>query len=451
MSPLSRVVWSEGMHLAQHHFQAQSRYFEELVSCTLPQLCFEPYGLVHCEMDAEALRNGTVSLTHARGIMPDGLTFQFPADPVPDALEIRDIFSPTQESHRVLLGIPHLRPGKANTALRGASARREARYVEASEALYDETTGLDEKQVAVARNNFRLILDTGEVEEDLVTLPLARVRRDGTGQFIYDTDYVPPSLQIGASERLMQLLGRVVEMLGSRAASLQAERQGGGARSDEGSGEIASFWLSHAINASLPLLRHQFLVRITHPERLFLELSKLAGALCTFSLTAHPRDLPTYDHEQLDLCFHELDRRIRAQLEVIHPTTSIAIPLRQTEPSFHMGSATDPRAFAGARWFLGVRSSAAPGEVAARVPKLVKVCSAKHIARLVREAFPGLTLDHVLTPPAELAPRGDTQYFAIEPAGPCWQSLVQTREVGVYAPDAIPDAVLELTAVPGAG
>jgi len=25
--PLSKVVWSEGMYLAQHHFQAQSRYF----------------------------------------------------------------------------------------------------------------------------------------------------------------------------------------------------------------------------------------------------------------------------------------------------------------------------------------------------------------------------------------------------------------------------------------
>jgi type VI secretion system protein ImpJ len=451
MSRLSRVVWSEGMHLAQHHFQAQSRYFEELVSCTLNQVHFEPYGLVHCEMDAEALRNGTVSLTHARGIMPDGLTFQFPADPVPDALEIRDLFSPTQESHRVLLAIPPFRTGNANAALHGEGKNREARFVAASETVCDETTGLDEKQVAVAHKSFRLLLDNGEAGEELVTLPLARVRRDGSGHFIYDPEYVPPSLQIGASERLMQLLGRLVEMLDSRAAALQGERQGGGARFDQGSREIASFWLSHAINSSLPALRHEYLVRTTHPERLFVELSRLAGALCTFSLIAHPRDLPLYDHEQLDRCFHELDRRIREQLEVILPTTSIAIPLRPGEPSFYIGSATDPRAFAGARWYLGVRSSATPGEVVARVPKLVKICSAKHIARLVREAFPGLTLNHVLRPPAELAPRGDSQYFAIEPAGPCWQSLVQTREVGVYAPDAIPDAVLELTAVPESG
>jgi type VI secretion system protein ImpJ len=32
MKPLSRVVWHEGMHLAQHHFQAQNRYFEDSIN-----------------------------------------------------------------------------------------------------------------------------------------------------------------------------------------------------------------------------------------------------------------------------------------------------------------------------------------------------------------------------------------------------------------------------------
>src|SRR5688500_17716350 len=68
MRVLSPVVWSEGMHLAQHHFQAQGRYFEELTEYALSSLFFQPYGLVRCELDGEALLNGTVSLTHARGI-----------------------------------------------------------------------------------------------------------------------------------------------------------------------------------------------------------------------------------------------------------------------------------------------------------------------------------------------------------------------------------------------
>ena len=57
MKNLSRVVWSEGMYLGPHHFQAQSRYFEDSVHSATTSLWFEPFGLSGYELDAEALRN----------------------------------------------------------------------------------------------------------------------------------------------------------------------------------------------------------------------------------------------------------------------------------------------------------------------------------------------------------------------------------------------------------
>ena len=85
MKHLSRVVWSEGMYLGPHHFQAQSRYFEDSVLFATSALWFEPYGLAGCQLDPEALRNGTVSLVHARGIFPDGLLFHMPeCDALPE-------------------------------------------------------------------------------------------------------------------------------------------------------------------------------------------------------------------------------------------------------------------------------------------------------------------------------------------------------------------------------
>ncbi|MBA4156466.1 MAG: type VI secretion system baseplate subunit TssK [Gemmatimonadetes bacterium] len=444
MRSLSRVVWSEGMHLAQHHFQAQSRYVENLISFALSHLFFKPYGLVRYELNAEALLNGTVSLTHARGIMPDGLPFHFPADSVPAPLEVREIFSPTRESHLVLLAISTFRPGRANATPPEGNGRQDVRFLSATEMVPDETTGLDEKPVVVAHKNFRLLLDV-EVEEELVTLPLARVRRDGSGHFIYDPEYVPPCVQIGASERLLQLLGRLLEMLDARAETMRRERSRvRGSPADHSSREVVSYWLSHAIHTSLAPLRHCFQMRTVHPEQLFLELSRLAGALCTFSLHAHPRELPLYDHEDLGACFTALDRHIREQLEVIVPTSSVSIPLRQAEEHLFLGSVDDPRCFGRSRWFLGVRSSGGGAEIAARVPKLVKICSSKHIARLVTEAYPGLALEHVTSPPSQLSPRLDMQYFSIESLGPCWKSIVDTREVGVYVPAAIAEAELEL-------
>src|SRR6185503_11229023 len=120
MKQLSRVVWNEGMHLAQHHFQAQSRYFEDAIQFAVSALFFEPYGFAGFELDAEALRNDRVSLVHARGIFPDGLPFDIPAsDAQPAPLPIRELFSPTRESHLVLLTIPAYRMDRANFALNG--------------------------------------------------------------------------------------------------------------------------------------------------------------------------------------------------------------------------------------------------------------------------------------------------------------------------------------------
>ncbi|HXE59579.1 MAG TPA: type VI secretion system baseplate subunit TssK, partial [Gemmatimonadaceae bacterium] len=168
------------------------------------------------------------------------------------------------------------------------------------------------------------------------------------------------------------------------------------------------------------------------------------GALCTFSLDAHPRMLPSYDHDHLEVCFDTLDRHIRASLDIIIPTNCVSVPLRATSAFMYTGPVSDTRCFGRARWFLGLRSAVGEAETITRVPRFVKVCSAKFTPELVKRAFPGLTLEHVPAPPAALSPRVDSQYFSISKAGPCWDTLVQTQEIGVYVPDALPGADVQV-------
>ena len=134
------------------------------------------------------------------------------------------------------------------------------------------------------------------------------------------------------------------------------------------------------------------------------------------------------------------------------PTSGLTIPLIPSKEPFYFGAKVeDGRAFAGARWFLAVRSSGRQADTAERVPRLVKLCSAKFIVRLVKEAHPALGLESVPTPPAAISPRFDTQYFLIQQTGPCWASIQDTHQVGAYVPDAIPDAELELCILLPAG
>jgi type VI secretion system protein ImpJ len=275
MKYLSRVVWSEGMYLGPHHFQAQSRYFEDSIGFTTSTLWFEPWGLVGAQLDAEALKNGTVSLLHARGIFPDGMVFHMPeSDPLPDPRNIADLFPPARDTVTVMVAVAPRRPEGANTTTPndGSAAplngQAGLRYRAEIQMLHDETTGRDEKPVQMGRKNIRLLLDT-EAAGDLVTLPVARITRDGSGHFVFDENFIPPAVEISASERLMSLLGRLLEILEEK--SLRFSRTAAGPSgtprnwAEFSTREIANFWLLHTVNSALAPLRHHYLSKRGHP------------------------------------------------------------------------------------------------------------------------------------------------------------------------------------------
>src|SRR6478672_6941677 len=186
MKFLSRVVWSEGMYLGPHHFQVQSRYFEDSIRFATNSLWFEAWGLIGCTLDAEALRNGTVSVIHARGVFPDGLSFNMKeSDPLPPARNIAELFPPNRDRLTVLLGIPERKQNGLNCVDAEAGTSPSVRYVAETNLLHDEISGIDEKPVRLGRKNIRLLLDT-EAADGYQTLPIARVMRDFSGHFIFD-------------------------------------------------------------------------------------------------------------------------------------------------------------------------------------------------------------------------------------------------------------------------
>lgn len=178
-----------------------------------------------------------------------------------------------------------------------------------------------------------------------------------------------------------------------------------------------------------------------------MELSRLAGALCTFALHSTPQSLPLYDHEHLTECFAALDRHIRTHLETIVPSNYSSIRLEKVAENFYEGEVTDPRCFDRARWIFGIRSSTAEAELITKAPQLVKICSAKFVGELVKRAMAGLALTHLPVPPAAIPAQLEAQYFGIARNGPFWDNIVQTRRVGIYVPGEFPDPELELLVV----
>lgn len=444
MKNLSRVVWSEGMYLGPHHFQLQNRYFEDAIQFVTSQLWFESWGLAGAALDEEALRNGTLVLLHARGIFPDGLTFHMPeCDPLPEARRVKDEFPPARDSALVMLAIPPLRVDGANCT----SDASDTRYREETRMLRDETSGRDEQPVRLGRKNIRLLLDF-EPAGDAVTLPVARVMRDGAGGFQVDSTYIPPCIDIVASERLREITKRLLGILEDKSNTLSAAKsQSGRSWADYATTDIARFWMLHSIHAAIPPVQHLLATRRGHPEELYRELARLAGALCTFAMEAHPEEVPRYDHRNLDECFGDLDKMIRRLLETILPTNCISIPLNKVKDYFWGAEIKDQRVLDRSRWVFAIESKAGEAEVIRRTPALVKICSVRFVEELVKRALPGLSLTHMQIPPSAIAVRADTQYFGVSRGGPCWDSIVQTRQVGLYVPGDLPEPRIELLVV----
>ncbi len=448
MKFLSKVVWSEGMYLAPQHFQAQNRYFEDAVNFALVSLWYEPFGFVNYALDQDALRNGTVSLLQAQGIFPDGLPFDMPeCDPLPERRAIQESFPPASDRLTISLALPQRRADGRNCALDGEGAEADARYLGVVANACDENTGRDEKPVCLGRKHTRLCLENEDLE-GLVRLPLARVMRDGAGHFIFDPTFIPPLLRISASEPMMAMLRRLIEILEEKAGVLSRAGQGGGKfRAGISRQDVAAFWFLHTIQSSLSSLRHLYLAKRGHPEELFREFSRLAGALCTFGLEVHPQSLPAYDHNHLDVCFQALNDHIRRHLEIIVPASTVRVALPEVAPYFFEADISDARLLDRAQWVLSVRSSAGEADLIQKVPQLVKMCSAKFAPELVKRAVPGLKLTHLPVPPSAISAQVDAQYFAVNRSGPCWEHIVMTRRVGVYVPGEIAVPEVELLVI----
>ena len=191
MKYLSRVVWSEGMYLAPHHFQVQSRYFEDSIRFTTSSLWYQSYGLIGGQLDAAGAgqRHGLAAARPRH--------FPGRAD-VPHA-GIRSASAGPQHrrsvSRRARQGHGHARRSAAAAGrleLHHRRTRTRAIATAKRRASTPNRSCFTTRPPAAMKSRFRsaarissILLDT-EPADDLITLPIARVMRDGSGHFVYD-------------------------------------------------------------------------------------------------------------------------------------------------------------------------------------------------------------------------------------------------------------------------
>jgi type VI secretion system protein ImpJ len=446
MRQLQAVLWTKGVLLTPQHLQTQDRFLEDLLEFQLSSLTFFPWGFQRLVIDREALAGGVFALSSAAGILTDGLLFDMPeSDKLPAPKPLEDCWEQDQESLDVFLAIPESRQGSYNISSdqHEASTRFRAEIV----MRRDENTGLTEKPIQVAQKNFRLSVE-GESLDGTSSLRVARVRRLPAGGFELDAQFVPPLIDIDASDYVIAIARGMVEILTAKSTAISAtRRQKNQSLADFGISDVANFWLLYTVNTHLPELRHILETSRGHPSDLYRVMLSLAGALTTFSSTLHPRDLPGYDHANLAICFGGLDQKLRELLETVVPARCETVPLRLVQPSVYAAALDKERYLAAPQLFLALKADIEHTDTVKKAPQLVKIGSSDRIDALIKQALPGLQLSHVEKPPSALPVRLDYSYFALGRSGPEWDAISLARNLAVYVPSDLPNVQLELIVV----
>jgi type VI secretion system protein ImpJ len=448
-----KVLWSEGLFLTPHHFQQWDRHLEAELWQRLRAIQPLCYGFTELKIDEDALAVGELVVNRCAGVLPDGMPFSSPdGTQAPASRQLSGIFDSKGaifDARRGAVGVylaaPLVRPGTRATSADGQVDGVPTRFRQANVLVRDENTASNEREVVVARKSLRVLLE-GESLDDYAWIKMAELVRGSSSRVELVQSFIPPCLQLRASERLQLILRRTLETLSARSEELtQQRRHRGSGVVEYAISESASFALLQILNAALPAIRHCHSQTGLHPERAFVELSRLAGVLYTFAGEGHAKDLPLYVHDDLTATFNQLEEQLRGLINVVIPTRAVRITLKQDKDTTFSGDLQSEDE--DLAYYVAVTASVRPEKLVKEVPLKAKIAAPEDLDYLVAQAIRGVGLQHLPTPPPELPLYPDWQYFKVVSVGEQWKSVMTSRRIAFYLPPEFKGLRVELLAV----
>lgn len=211
--------------------------------------------------------------------------------------------------------------------------------------------------------------------------------------------------------------------------------------------DVSLFWLLNALNSAEPVLSDFLRYPAVHPELVWRELARLAGALLTFSLEHNVSAVPPYVHESPSTVFPPLFSLLSELLEASLPSRVIALDLESLPGNRWKADLHDPRLREEADFYLSVRSSLPAHQVLHQLPLVCKIGAPDDVTLLINVALNGVPLVPLTSVPAALPLRLENQYFALDMHSDAAKSMLESRCCMIYAPGTMGDLKPELFAV----
>lgn len=434
--------------MTPQHLQQSDQYHEALLHARVHAIVPYDWGITGVQFDERALVAGQLKLVKCHGIFGDGTPF-FIGDGGEDQVEARPIegaFPAALEALDVFLAVPNPRETAANTALDPQKVGPAVRYVASATTVPDVNTGRNETAITWARGNLRLLFGT-EPRDAYQTVRIAQLVRDRTGAIVVKKNYVPPTLQIGASEHLMNGMRRVLSALvGKQKALSEGRRLRTAASVDFQASDTAKFWMLHTMNSFIPVVSHIVDHGDAHPEQVFIVLGSLIGELCTFSPDGDPTSIPKFNYLELGDVFDPMFERALAMISGVLAESYVVVPLEKRDDGMYLGKFEDPKLPRTHELFLEAKG-VDEATLRERLPRLLKIGSWTQIGYILNAAMPGVRVGIEYRPPGAIPVKPGLVYLRVDQAGDYWNDILGSGTIAIYQPIEPQKVDLRLIAV----
>lgn len=456
------LFWHQGLFLQPQHFQLEDRYLQHLFRPVYKFLHPCIRGVGDLEIAQEALNGGTFSLIRGEFLFPDMSYTGFPGNALCEPRLFEDAWGEAGRPLTVYAGLKKFKSDGENvTVLEKLDNLAEVttRFVTSTEPdqVQDLHRNGPDAQVKQLFYVLKLFFET-EKEQlgDYTLIPIARLQREGE-KVVLSEQFIPPCMNIAGSGVLFKLVGDIRDQLAARVHQLEGYKKERGIHTAEfGARDMVFLLALRSLNRYVPLLNHLTESDGAHPWDVYAVLRQLTGELSCFSTQVNLSDadtedsglLPAYNHESLWDCFSAARSLITVLLDEI--TAGPEYVLELAYDGAYFASEMPPAIFEGRnRFYLVFETDQDPDAFTASLETISKLSSREALPILIARSLPGLTLEHLPTPPQELPRRPRSIYFRINHHGEQWAQVQKGNNIALYWDAAPQDLKIELMVAGG--
>lgn len=416
-----KVLWVEGILLSQQHFQAHDDFWQQQYQ----QLVFErePYfwGVSILRVDEDLLREGVFRITKLTALLPQGVWIDYQCQDASQFLEcrltetIQDIYICHPKGHTVhnISGYP-------------MDLNSESAYFAEYRELSDQYDSNRKKEVLVAKQNIVLHVND-ELMDSHHVIRIAKIRKDDDG-FCLDTSYIPPLLNLDASEflkkQINQFLSRIKPFTQATFDRLKS---------------FQNLYLQCALNRFNQLVLQLFISKKHRPYSLYLLFINLIAELEIIIGEAIDKAL-IYQHDDLFYTFSRLMDAIIALFDKLSVKNILFIGFCR-ETNHHVSDYIDVANLQDCEIILSVNKPYWQATFD-DISKRIKIGTPKTIDAIIASSLAGI--DYSLDTTCEELQKSDKSQFRIKTEGYVFNQLLKERVMVISIPGFDEDMVFQL-------